>query len=888
MASGEVTLKTWSSLIKDFETAYLRRADWEVKENANTNFSYSNFRSYLFEKLVKRPEVLREYLPPRAVELHFRGDIHIHKLPDSLWIPYCIGWSYRRILELGLKTSGVVSRPARHFDTAVSHLANFFFMGAQEFTGAQATSAFDLYAAPFIKRDGLSYERVKQVLQGMLFELNYPARAGYQCLSEDTKILTPSGWKSYKDLREGDLIYTFNLQTRKIELKPVRKIFVYKYKGKMYSLRNRTQKQLISPNHRVVWVDFNDHDKVRYSQIEELLKYKSPIPVPTTAYPDFNGEDYPISDEELKLIAWFLADGSLDTSGRTFRVTIYQSEKANPDKYTEILELLNKLGMKYDIHTITTGFSPTKAIRLNAESSKRILKLIGVKAKKPPKWLYRLSRRQARLFIETYVKGDGSVESKPKRIRIVTTDEELRDALVAVAVLAGYNVSFTEKTLKSDISKKKQYQISLTSTRTDYIQRIEEVDYEGVIWSVNTENETVVAMREGCVFITGNSPFTNITLVLDTSKEMLRGEAIVGGRAAGQLGDYVDEALVVARALFELYLEGDALGQPFTFPIPTLMLTRSFDWSGRRWGELTDLIFQALARRGTAYLLNGYASNVEALYAMCCRLTIDVNHVMNHKNNSMSLKLSYADAEDAYERFLKAREDGKAYGIWALPDATGSIGVVTINLPRIAILSRGEWGRFEELLRSKLEEARKVLLTWRRRYERSLKAGLMPITRIYLGHFNHHFNTFGLIGLPEAAANFMRDPKLWSEGSRREMREAVEIERRMVRAVREYAEECEAEDGCLYNVEEIPGESTGYRLASLDAKMFREEYERGEIAVASDGVAPFYSNSIVPYYADVPLHLRAEWEGLVQQEFTGGVMMHLFLEEQPDPDALKR
>ena len=563
MASGEVKLKAWSSLVKEFEAAYLKRADWEVRENANTNFSYSNFRSYLFEKLVKRPEVLREYLPPRAVELHFRGDIHIHKLPDSLWIPYCIGWSYRRILELGLKTPGVVSRPARHFDTAVSHLANFFFMGAQEFTGAQATSAFDLYAAPFIKRDGLSYERVKQVLQGMLFELNYPARAGYQ------------------------------------------------------------------------------------------------------------------------------------------------------------------------------------------------------------------------------------------------------------------------------------------------------------------------------------SPFSNITLVLDTSREMLEGDAIAAGERVGRLGDYIDEALTVVKALFELYLEGDAVGQPFTFPIPTLMLTKNFDWNGRRWGELTDLIFKALARRGTAYLLNGYSSNVEALYAMCCRLTIDVNHVMNHANGGLSLKLSYADAEDAYERFLKAREDGKAYGIWALPDATGSIGVVTINLPRIAILSRGEWGRFEELLRSKLEEARKVLLTWRRRYERSLKAGLMPITRIYLGHFNHHFNTFGLIGLPEAAANFLRNPKLWFEGSRREMSEAIEVERRMVRLVREYAEECEAEDGYLYNVEEIPGESTGYRLASLDAEMFREEYERGEILIPSDGVAPFYSNSIVPYYADVPVYQRALWEGLVQREFTGGVMMHLFLEEQPDPSALR-
>lgn len=563
MASSEVLVRQpRGGLVQDLERSYLKKADWEVVENANTNFSYSNFRNYLFEKLVEVPEVLAAYLPPEAVEAHYRGDIHIHKLPDSLWIPYCVGWSYKKILELGLKTPNVVSRPARHFDTAVSHLTNFFFMAAQEFTGAQATSAFDLYSAPFVAHDRLEYTKVKQVLQAMLFELNYPARAGYQ------------------------------------------------------------------------------------------------------------------------------------------------------------------------------------------------------------------------------------------------------------------------------------------------------------------------------------SPFTNITLVLDTSTEMLEGEALVAGSRVGTLADYLDEGVKVARALFELYVEGDAVSQPFTFPIPTLMLTKNFDWSGRRWGELTDVIFEALAKRGSAYLLNGYASNVEALYSMCCRLTIDVNHVLNH-SMGYGLKLSYADEEDAFERFLKTRDGGKAYGVWALPDATGSIGVVTLNLPRLALLSKGEWGVFEELLHNRLQTARKVLIAWRMRYERSLRAGLMPITKVYLGHFNHHFNTFGLIGLPEAAANFLRDPKLWFEGSMKVVQEAIELERKMVRSVRELAEEMEELDGYLYNVEEVPGESTGYKLAAFDLQLFRKEVEMGEALIPSDGSTPFYSNSVVPYYADLPIYQRAIWEGEVQQEFTGGVMMHLFLNEQPDPKALK-
>ncbi len=550
-----------NSLVKKAEEDYLKNRDWEKYENANSNTSYSNFRNFIFERLVKRKEVLLEYLPSKPVELHYRGDIHIHKLPDSLWIPYCAGWSYKKILQMGLRTPTIVSKPARHFSTAVTHLTNFFFMGAQEWTGAQAVSAFDLFAAPFVNKDKLPYKEVKQHLQGMLFELNYPARAGYQ------------------------------------------------------------------------------------------------------------------------------------------------------------------------------------------------------------------------------------------------------------------------------------------------------------------------------------SPFTNITLVMDTSKDMLEGEAIHSGKSIGTLGDYIDEAISINRALFELYKEGDAIGQPFTFPIPTLMLTKNFDWNGRRWGDLTDLIFEALAKKGTAYLLNGYSSNVEALYAMCCRLTIDVEHVMS-TSTSFSLRLDHASEEDAMEKFLKS-EKRTSFGIWALPDATGSIGVVTLNMPRLAFLSRGEWSEFENLVDSILEHARKVLLTWRERYEKSLKAGFMPLTKTYLGHFKHHFNTIGIIGLPEAAANFIRDPTIWTEGSYKDMQRAVDIEKKMVAYIRKRAEELEEKDGYLYNVEEIPGESTGYRLAKLDMEYFKEEYKNGELLIPSDGIAPFYSNSVVPYYADVPIFRRAIWEGEVQQEFTGGVMMHLFLAEQPDPKALR-
>ena len=537
--------------IAKIEENYMGKIDWEVKENANENVSYSNFLGYILDSVIKRRDVLEYYLPPEAVRSHFEGYLHLHKLPHSLWIPYCAGWSLQKLLAIGLKTPTIFSRPARHLDTAVSHLVNFFFLAAQEWSGAQAVSAFDLYMAPFIRKDNLSEHAISQALQRLLYELNYPTRTGYQ------------------------------------------------------------------------------------------------------------------------------------------------------------------------------------------------------------------------------------------------------------------------------------------------------------------------------------SPFTNITLAMDVSKSFLEAPAIVGGEVIGKAEEFIEEAILLDKILFKLYSQGDARGQPFTFPIPTIMVTERFDWNGKRWGELTDAIFEALAKRGVAYIMNGYATNVEALYAMCCRLTIDVSKI----NNMISLFIQNGNGSP---------DDRAPRGIWATPDATGSIGVVTLNMPRLAYLSKGEWDLFEEVIRKKCIEARKVLNTWRSRYERSLKMGLMPITRAYLGHLYGHYNTIGIIGLPEAAANFMGMPNVWTDGSVKDMEEAVMIMKKMVVLVRKIAEEFEHEDGVPYNVEEVPGESTSYRLAILDYKLFKDDVEKGEIAMPMVDGVPFYSNSIVPYYADVPITLRAKWEGIVQQEFTGGVMMHIFLAESPEPDVLKK
>jgi len=538
------------------ERRYMEQSDWQIKENANVNLSYSGFIGYLLDNLLKDPEILSSYLPSSAVKAHIEGDIHIHKLPHSLFIPYCIGWSFGSILRKGLVTPSIVARPAKHLETAISHLVSFFFLASQEWTGAQAISALDLYLSPFVRTDNLDNKSVKQALQRLVYELNYPSRLGYQ------------------------------------------------------------------------------------------------------------------------------------------------------------------------------------------------------------------------------------------------------------------------------------------------------------------------------------SPFTNITILLDTIPEFLRETAIVGGKKVGILEDFLEEAQTITKNILTHYLEGDSKGKPFTFPIVTMMITKKFDWNGSRWDGLTDEIFNLIAKRGTIYLLNGYATNIDALYAMCCRLTIDVDKVL-----SLSKMISIrSDLEELTEELRKHKQ---AYGVWALPDATGSIGVVTINLPRIAISSFGDESEFFDELQEKIHLAKEVLLVWRERYNKLLERGFMPLTRIYLGTFVNHFNTIGLVGLPEAAANFLQNKELWFDSSFKERKEAMFFMKKVVKCVRDLTEEFEEESGHPWNVEEVPAESTAYRLASLDYKLFKEKLKNEFFIPNLHGVS-FYSNSITPYYANLSLAERLKIEGEVQREFTGGVMLHIFLYESPDVKSLKK
>ena len=819
---------------------YLEKLDWEVQENANMAFSLQGLNHYGTSYIVKKYWLNKIY-PKEIREANEGGDLHIHNL-DTLG-PYCVGWDLYDLLIKGFGgVSGKIeSKPAKHFQAALGQVVNFMYTLQGEAAGAIAFSNFDTLLAPFIRYDNLSYPQVKQALQEFMFNMAIPTRVGFQCVSEDTEILTPEGWRGYDELEKGDIIKTFNLKNREIENKKVKFVFKRKYQGIMYRLKNRIQDQLISPKHRVLRRKFNS-EKYVLEPVEDVLKLKSPIVVPVTGKNP--NPEAKISDEQIKLMAWIISEGSVERPGKhrcCHRVSIYQSKIKNRKNYDEIVNILRNFNLSYTNHPATSLGEEVQQIRLNAEDSRKIHQWFGTKENVHfiPEQLLNLSERQSKLFLETFLKGDGTKEWK-----IATGDLNLLNNLQAIVVNSGYGFTVLKRK-PTDIGKKEIYILRIIRHPETYVSKIEKVNYKGIIWCPHTENGTIIARRRGKVFITGNCPFTNITVDLKPSPAFARQPIIIGGKPQRETyGEFEEEMKIFDKALYETMLEGDKSGRPFSFPIPTINITKDFPWQD----PVFDSIFEASAKYGTNYFANYINSEMkpEDVRSMCCRLRLNLTDLYN-------------------------RGGGGLFGSGSL---TGSIGVVTINMSRIGHLSKTKKDFFEKLGRM-MDLAKESLEIKRKTIENFIEKGLYPYSRYYLAgikkmrnsYWGNHFSTIGLVGMNESLLNFLGE----NIASKRGRKFALEI----LDFMREKLVKYQKETGNIYNLEQTPAESTAYRLALKD----KEKYP--EIITAGTKKIPYYTNSTqlpVNYTNDIFEALKLQDE--IQRKYTGGSVLHLFLGER--------
>ena len=335
------------------------------------------------------------------------------------------------------------------------------------------------------------------------------------------------------------------------------------------------------------------------------------------------------------------------------------------------------------------------------------------------------------------------------------------------------------------------------------------------------------------------APFTNITLDWTVPNDLAELPCIVGGKELDfKYKDCKPEMDLINKAFIEIMIEGDANGRGFQYPIPTYSITKDFDWSET---ENNKLLFEMTAKYGTPYFSNYVNSDMEPsdVRSMCCRLRLDLRELRK-----------------------------KSGGFFGSGESTGSVGVVTINMPRIAYLAQDKEDFFRRLKKI-MDLSARSLKTKREVITKLLDNGLYPYTKRYLGTFNNHFSTIGLIGMNEAGLN--------AKWLRKDMThpETVEFTKEVLNFMREKLSDYQEMYGDLYNLEATPAESTSYRLAKID----KERYP--DIITANESGDPYYTNSShlpVGYTDDIFSALDIQDE--LQTLYTSGTVFHAFLGER--------
>ena len=340
-------------------------------------------------------------------------------------------------------------------------------------------------------------------------------------------------------------------------------------------------------------------------------------------------------------------------------------------------------------------------------------------------------------------------------------------------------------------------------------------------------------------------PFSNVTLDLKPSEVFAKQPVIIGGKPQKETyGEFEEEMKIFDKAFYKTMLEGDRYGRPFHFPIPTINITKDFPWDEPAF----DGIFEASAKYGTNYFANYINSDMspEDVRSMCCRLRLDLKELYNRGGG----------------------------GLFGSGSKTGSIGVVTINMPRIGYLSKTKKDFFDRLGKM-MDLAKESLEIKRKTIENFISKGLYPYSKFYLGdikksrdgYYANHFATIGLVGMNEALLNFIGE----NIASRRGRSFALEIMDFMRKKLVQY----QKDTNNIYNLEATPAESTAYRLALKD----REQYP--EIVTAGTKKTPYYTNSTqlpVNFTSDIFEALKLQDE--IQCLYNGGTVLHLFLGER--------
>jgi ribonucleoside-triphosphate reductase (formate) len=842
-------------------TNYINKSSWEVKENANAGYSLSGLQLQLAEKGIK--EYLLQKVYNEEINNAYKNNyIYIHDLGMGLTV-YCMGHDLKEVLEKGIigVSDKITSAPPKHLRSALNQMVNYLFMTQSE------------------------------------------------CYDKETQVLTIDGWKYFKEMSYSDKVCTLNTKTKEIEYQFPLNI-IQKYSEKIINFKNKKFDISVTPNHellvqntkneliKIKAKDFVPKKHFLVKQGNWIGKKQNYFILPGIKHKAFNiykgYYEVDIPFKKIKMSSWlkflgmYISEGCLyhrkgidnrrNTGRNEYEVRIAQT------KYKSIFRKALK-ELPFNIIEKKNEF-----IISNKQLYTYLKKFGNSYNKFIPKEIKNLDKDSLKILYKYLKLGDGLTNTSNGNELYFTVSKKLADDIQELYMKLG----FTSNIYKYHKDKFSWYTVSKQKSKTGNIldKDIKEEIYNNLVYCVTVPNGTLYTRRNDKAIWNGNcagaqafnsidtllapfikkdkldykeikqsvqefiyslnvanrvgfqSPFTNITFDLKCPKNFKNINPIIDGQKQSfTYGDCNEEIGMITKAFFEIFSEGDGGGRPFTFPIPTINLHKNFVWDD----EVAKTIFKATAKYGIPTFQNFLNSDLDpdSMYSMCCRLSI------------------------SKEELVKA-----SGGTFGAGNKTGSIGVVTINLPRLAyeqkiktknIKERKEYfftelEKYMKIAKNSLEIKRTIITD-------NLNKGLIPYIKAYIGTFNNHFSTIGVIGMNEMCLNLFNQDITTEEGKN--------FSKDVLEFMSKKLSEFQLETGNLYNLEQTPAEGTCYKLAKKDKK----DYPK--INTAGIEEIPYYTNSShLPVNHNLSLLKTLKHQEDLNKIYNGGSIVHVFLGEK--------
>lgn len=764
-----------------------------------------------------------------------KGDLYFHDSSSvGIQLPYCTSISTTQIMNEGRPYGQLHSQPPKYAMSFIGQVIELIMNASQTFAGAVAVGDLFVNYCYYAKKENRSNIDILNDFQRLVFIVNNPFRISSQCVDSETEVLTPNGFKTYETLHVNDDIYVW--KDGNLEIEKVNKVNISHYNGEMHEYSGRDLIQTVTPNHKVFHLKNNHHlydDKYVLTDSCDLINMKTPLTIPVATL-KYDADEYPIKDSEIQLSAITLCDGEISAG----KFIIHKSKNRYGNELIE--ECLNDLELSYRVeeHCIDNsfgieGYQCNVNMYIVSRTKHRNEIIMGLKKDVLPDWIFRLSRRQANLFIDTWAMFDGHTSfSEYGRQKLQVDNYHIADQMQHLCVIAGRGSRIVER-LIGDNKKPTIYVIPYIRVNKSCINA-SKILYNGIVWCPSTDAGIVIYRKNGKVFISGNSPFTNLSIFDVPNLQKLFGMYVYPD---GSKPDF-DYIMNVQKMFCEWFSKGDpSSGFPFRFPVVTTNICVDKD-KNIIDNDFLDFVSSVNCKSAC---FNIYVNSGNKI-SSCCRLLNDLD--------SMPKIDTFGNGSIG---------------------SVGSVRVVTLNMPRISIKAGGNEEKFFDELQKQLENARDLLIVHREDIlQRRIDSGFLhffnPLKWL---NIKRYFSTFGIIGIYEA--NYFMGLDIRSE-------KGIEFTTKMLKYIENFARETSKLLGYPMNVEEIPGESVAIKFVKKDKIVF------------GDDKIPFelYSNQYIPLIIEASLPERIKISGKFQDILSGGGILHLNVKEQiTDANAMK-